>query len=98
MAEFPPGPGRSPFVPESYTGVEMVFVVSGSLLVTRKGEPHTLGPGDVLYISGETARTYRASGHQTARALIISFDQETIEPRRASRIPAPARAPLRAEA
>jgi transcriptional regulator with XRE-family HTH domain len=82
MAEFFPGDDREPFHPERYSGVEMVYVLSGELILTRKGEPHTLGPRDVLYISGETQRTYHAIGNESAHALIISFDQEPAEIKR----------------
>ena len=91
MAEFLPGDDREPFHPERYSGVEMVYVLSGQLAIVRKGEPHTLGPRDVLYISGETQRTYHAVGTEPAQALIISFDQEPNEMRRPARRPAPVR-------
>ena len=92
MAEFLPGDEREPFHPERYSGIEMVYVLSGSLIVMRKGEPHLLGPRDVLYISGETQRHYHASGDEPAQALIISFDQEATEVRRPSKRPSTARA------
>ena len=85
MAEFLPGDSHQPFHPHLYPGVEMVYVLSGQLEVTRRGEPHTLEPRDVLYISGETQRTYRAAGKKSAQALIISFDAETGELRRTRR-------------
>jgi transcriptional regulator with XRE-family HTH domain len=85
MAEFFPGEDRNSFQPKQYPGVEMVYVLSGSLEVQRKGEPHQLSPRDVLYVSGETPRTYRCLGKDPARALIISFDADTGDLRRASR-------------
>ncbi len=83
MAEFLPGEERAAFHPKQYPGVEMVYVLSGSLEVQRKGEPHQLSARDVLYISGETPRTYSCIGNIPAQALIISFDADTGEPRRA---------------
>lgn len=90
MAEFLPdedGAGqqkqaRAPFTPHIYAGVEMVYVLSGTLAVTRKGELHQLNERDVLYISAETPRTYRCLGETPASALIISFDSDTGELRR----------------
>jgi quercetin dioxygenase-like cupin family protein len=85
MAEFLPnenGHAPEPFQPRLYPGTEMVYVLSGTLEVQRKGEPHLLLPRDVLYVSAETPRTYRAAGDQPAQALIISFDSDT-ETRRA---------------
>jgi transcriptional regulator with XRE-family HTH domain len=88
MAEFLPnadGQERNPFHPHIYPGVEMVYVLSGCLDIQRRGEAHTLHPRDVLYISGETQRTYRAHGTKPAQALIISFDSEAGELRRTPR-------------
>jgi transcriptional regulator with XRE-family HTH domain len=89
MAEFFPGEDRAAFQPKQYPGVEMVYVLSGSLEVQRKGEPHQLDARDVLYVSGETPRTYRCLGDEPARALIISFDSDTGERRRVSRTKLP---------
>ena len=85
MAEFLPGDDREAFHPKQYPGVEMVYVLSGSLEVQRKGEPHLLEARDVLYVSGETPRTYRCIGDEPAQALIISFDSDTGELRRSIR-------------
>lgn len=82
MAEFLPGDQRSAFKPERYPGVEMVYVLSGTLELQRKGEPHRLEARDVCYISGETQRTYRCAGPEPARALIISFDRDNGDLRR----------------
>lgn len=84
-AEFLPGDEHQPFHPHMYPGVEMVYVLNGSLEVTRRGEPHMLEARDVMYISGETQRTYRAAGKTSAHALIISFDAETGDLRRTRR-------------
>lgn len=85
MAEFLPGEERAAFHPERYPGVEMVYVLSGALELQRKGEPHRLEARDVCYISGETQRTYRCASSEPAQALIISFDRENGELRRAIR-------------
>lgn len=86
MAEFFPGEDRNAFQPKQYPGVEMVYVLSGSLEVQRKGEPHLLEARDVLYVSGETPRTYRCVGDAPAQALIISFDADSSERRRSARV------------
>ena len=84
MAEFLPGEDRTPFFPERYPGVEMVYVLSGTLTMQRNGESYELGPRDVMYVSGETERSYRCTDDGvSAKALIISFDAENGEPRRA---------------
>jgi transcriptional regulator with XRE-family HTH domain len=85
LAEFLPGDDRAAFHPKQYPGVEMVYVLSGSVAVERKGEPHQLDARDVLYVSGETQRTYRSAGTEPAQALIISFDSDAGEVRRIHR-------------
>ena len=85
MAEFLPGEDREAFEPHSYPGVEMVYVLNGNLEVERKGESHQLRPCDVLYVSGETPRRYRCAGDTATSALIISFDSDMGDSRRARR-------------
>lgn len=82
MAEFLPGETRNPFYPEQYPGVEMVYVLEGNLAVQRNGESHQLGPKDVMYVSGETERSYHCEGASSAKVLIISFDAEHGDTRR----------------
>lgn len=82
LAEFLPGEERNAFTPEIRPGVEMLYILSGCLQVTRKGEVHLLEPRDVAYISSETQRSYRAEGSEAASVLIISFDHDPAEIRR----------------
>ena len=81
LAEFLPGKDRSGFHPDRFPGVEMVYVLEGTLELRRKGEPHLIEARDVCYISGETPRSYRSAANEPARALIISFDRDS-EPHR----------------
>ncbi len=76
MAEFLPGTEREDFVPERYPGVEMVYVLDGALKFDRNGEEHELRQQDLMYVSGETMRTYRCAGESSVQTLIISFDEE----------------------
>lgn len=73
LGEFLPGEEHI-FQPEIFQGVEFVYVTEGVLELRRNGETHLIEPQDVVYISGETARSYRSKGDQAARAIIISFD------------------------
>jgi transcriptional regulator with XRE-family HTH domain len=73
MAEFLPGEDHI-FRPDPYAGVEMVYVTEGTLELDRNGESHLLQERDMMYIGGETHRSYRCSGNRPARALIISFE------------------------
>jgi transcriptional regulator with XRE-family HTH domain len=81
LLELLPG-DRSPFHPELYPGVEMIYVLSGTVELYRKNESHQLQPRDVCYISGETQRNYRCAGTEPAQALLISFDRDNSELRR----------------
>ncbi|MFC6644220.1 helix-turn-helix domain-containing protein [Granulicella cerasi] len=90
-AEFLPGDEHDAFIPERKPGVEMVYVLSGELRLTRRNETYILQPSDVLYISSDTPRSYHAEGKEAAHALLITFDQEPSELRR-PRKPAPVRA------
>jgi transcriptional regulator with XRE-family HTH domain len=85
MAEFLPGEERQSFHPKQYPGIEMVYVLNGELEVERRGETHKLDPRDVLYVSGETKRSYRTIGNKPSQALIISFDSDSGELRRSAR-------------
>lgn len=87
LAEFLPGENHV-FHPEIFAGVEFVYVTEGTLELRRNGETHILDSQDVVYIGGETARSYRCSGDQAARAILISFDGQPGGPRMARRIPA----------
>ena len=75
IAEFLPG-DQHIFRPDTYSGVEMVYVTAGSLELHRNGETFTLKERDLVYVGGETHRTYKSAGKKPAKALIISFDGE----------------------
>jgi len=66
VAELQPGEGARAFEPKIYPGTEMVYVLSGAAQLDRKGETYALDTRDVLYISGETPRSYRCVGDAPA--------------------------------
>jgi len=76
LAEFLPGEQQEPFHAEQHAGVEMVYVLTGSIEIERHGEKHVLHERDMLYVSGETARSYRCASEEPVQALIISFDED----------------------
>ncbi|HEY4358853.1 MAG TPA: XRE family transcriptional regulator [Acidobacteriaceae bacterium] len=82
MAEFLPGENVEPFQPERYPGVEMVYVLNGAIDFQRNGESHRLEERDLMYVSGETQRSYHCAGDKPVQALIISFDDEVVGGRR----------------
>ena len=85
LAEFLPGKSSEPFHAEQHPGVEMVYVLSGAIEMDRNGEKHTLNERDMLYVSGETQRSYRCAGEDPVQALIISFDEDASPARRAKK-------------
>ena len=85
MAEFLPGEDREPFLPEKYDGVEMCYVLGGAVEFDRNGERHVLNARDMMYVSGETERSYHCNGTDAVQALIISFDEDGPTERRARR-------------
>jgi transcriptional regulator with XRE-family HTH domain len=85
LAEFPVD-AHEPFCAEQHSGVEMVYVVDGSVEVDRGGEKHMLHERDLLYISGESQRSYRCNGDEPAQALIISFDEDAAPSRRGKKL------------
>ena len=85
MAEFLPGEDREPFFPDKYSGVEMCYVLNGAVEFDRNGDRHVLNPRDMVYVSGETERSYHCSGEEPVQALIISFDEDGPTERRARR-------------
>lgn len=80
LAEFFPGDDHV-FQPEIFAGVEFVYVTEGSLQLRRNGEVHVLEEQDVVYIGGETSRTYRCMGERPAKAFLVSFDGQPGGPR-----------------
>jgi len=82
IAEFLPGKSSEPFRAERHPGVEMVYVLDGAIEMERNGEKHILNERDMLYVSGETQRSYRCAGEAPVQALIISFDEDASPVRR----------------
>jgi transcriptional regulator with XRE-family HTH domain len=80
MAEFLPGKDHI-FRPEISAGVEMIYIVEGTLEVRRGSQTSLLHERDVLYIGSETHRSYRCASAHPTKALIISFDGERTPPR-----------------
>jgi transcriptional regulator with XRE-family HTH domain len=72
IAEFLPAADAS-FVPHLFAGMELVYVIEGSLAVSTENNQEVLHSADYLWIDGETKREYRRHGEARARAMIITF-------------------------
>lgn len=60
-----------------FEGLELVFVIDGSLTVSMRTEKQRLSASDSLWIEGTTKRQYECHGDTSARALIITFPKRS---------------------
>ncbi|MCU9848263.1 XRE family transcriptional regulator [Defluviimonas sp. WL0024] len=67
LAEFPPGAPAS--APHSHAGVEIVYVMSGSLGIDIHGKRRQLDAGDSIYFESEFDHSYVCLGDEPCRAL-----------------------------
>ncbi len=76
LAEFQPEGQTCDFVPKIFPGLEFVYVLEGSICLATPTERQELHDGDVGWIDARTKRQYTVSGHDAARAMIVTFPQE----------------------
>jgi transcriptional regulator with XRE-family HTH domain len=77
VAEFLPEVEGATFEPTIFEGLELVFVISGSLTVSTGAEKQRLSASDSLWIEGTAKRQYECHGDTSARALIITFPKRS---------------------
>jgi transcriptional regulator with XRE-family HTH domain len=73
IAEFLPGGGDAAFHPQLFPGVELVYVICGSLTVSAQTRMELLGTADSAWIDGNAKRMYRCHGDKPAKALLLPF-------------------------
>jgi len=56
----------------NHAGVELVYVIAGSLVVTIGSEPHQLAAGDSIYFDSSVPHTYWKSEDGPCSALVIT--------------------------
>ncbi len=71
VAEFPPATPRS--ADHVHDGTELLFVLSGMVVVRVLNEDHELATGDALYMDSSEPHSYRATGPATARAVVVTL-------------------------
>ena len=76
LAEFVPGGAHCDFTPRVFRGLELVYVLEGSLCLETTSEQQLLTTGDVACIDAKTKRHYVCSGDHPAKVMIITFPQE----------------------
>ena len=70
LAEFIPR--KSATEPHEHNGVELIYVISGNLDVTIHEKTHALDSGDSMYFDSSFLHSYRASGEDRARAIVVA--------------------------
>jgi transcriptional regulator with XRE-family HTH domain len=73
IAEFLPGGGDAAFHPQLFPGVELIYVICGSLTVSAQTRMELLGTADSAWIDGNAKRMYRCHGDKPAKALLLPF-------------------------
>ena len=58
--------------PHSHTGVELLYLMSGTLVVILSGESYELDAGDSMYFDSCVPHSYRKSGDIHCTALIVT--------------------------
>jgi transcriptional regulator with XRE-family HTH domain len=58
--------------PHTHPGVEFIYVIHGTLMVTAGGEMYTLDAGDSMYFDSSVAHAYRRSGGRLCTAIVIT--------------------------
>jgi transcriptional regulator with XRE-family HTH domain len=73
IADFLPGVEDAVFHPQIFPGLELVYVIDGSLVLTTKDKTEVLQAGDSAWIDGSARRQYECHQDLLARALIVTF-------------------------
>ncbi len=73
IADFLPGIEGAAFHPQIFAGLELVYVIDGSLMLSTEGKTEVLHSEDSAWIDGSTSRQYRCHEDKPAKALIVTF-------------------------
>jgi transcriptional regulator with XRE-family HTH domain len=73
VADFLPGVADAAFHPQIFPGLELVYVIEGSLTLATADKTELLQTEDSAWIDGNTSRLYRCHEDKPARALIVTF-------------------------
>jgi transcriptional regulator with XRE-family HTH domain len=73
IADFLPGIEGAAFHPQIFPGLELVYVIDGSLTLSTEYKTEVLQSEDSAWIDGNTRRQYRCHEAKPARALIVTF-------------------------
>jgi transcriptional regulator with XRE-family HTH domain len=73
LAEFLPGPDVEPFHAQTSPGLELIYVIEGSLDISTGAGEQPLEVGDVAWIDANTKRQYRCKGDKPVKTMIVTF-------------------------
>ena len=73
IADFLPGIEGAAFHPQIFPGLELVYVIDGSLMLSTGDKTELLQGEDSAWIDGSTSRQYRCHEDKPAKALIVTF-------------------------
>jgi transcriptional regulator with XRE-family HTH domain len=73
LAEFLPGLEVEPFHAQRSPGLELIYVIEGSLDISTDAGEHPIEVGDVAWIDANTKRQYRCKGDKPAKTMIVTF-------------------------
>ena len=73
IAEFLPGIANAEFRPNVFPGLELIYVIEGSLVLSTETKTELLEAHDSAWIDGNTKRKYECHEQSRARALIMTF-------------------------
>jgi transcriptional regulator with XRE-family HTH domain len=77
IAEFLPGVDGAAFHPHVFPGLELVYVIDGSLTLSTEKRRELLHAQDSAWIDGSVKRVYQPHEHKSARALIVTFPMQS---------------------
>jgi transcriptional regulator with XRE-family HTH domain len=68
-AEFPAQ--SQPSEPHRHDGAELIYVLSGQLVINVDGDDTTLDAGDAMYFDSSVPHSYRRQGRSVATAIVV---------------------------
>ncbi|MGB6390038.1 MAG: cupin domain-containing protein, partial [Methyloceanibacter sp.] len=60
-----------PMEPHKHAGAEVIYVITGQLVVTIDGDDKVLGEGDSLYFDSGFSHSYRQQGRAVCSAVVV---------------------------
>lgn len=60
-----------PMEPHKHAGAEVIYVITGQLVVTLHGDDTVLGEGDSMYFDSSFPHSYRQQGRAVCSAVIV---------------------------